>query len=289
MPQCSYSAAQAKKSKTNFYYALRFLPSAKREAIFAVYAFCRSVDDAVDGADTPQAGERGVTMWRQEIDSLFQGRPAHPVMKDLATALEEFPIPKEYFEEVIAGVEMDLHRSRYDTFEDLLPYCHRVASAVGLISIEIFGYRDVRAKDFARDLGVALQLTNILRDVSGDADQNRIYLPLEDLRRFDVTEEDILRKQFTPQVRELLKSQYDRALTYYGRAAQTGCEIAEPRLFPAQIMGTIYRRILDQIAKEDFSVFGRRITIPAWQKVAIALRAWCVSRYFPSLLWRNAY
>lgn len=289
MPGLSYSALRAKQSKTNFYYALRFLPLVKREAIFAVYTFCRHVDDAVDDAVDPKQAERDIAMWRDEVECLYSGRPTHPVTQELALAIERFPIPKEYFHEVIAGVEMDLHQSRYSTFEDLLRYCHRVASVVGLICIEIFGYRHGKAKDFAKDLGIALQLTNILRDVGSDAENNRIYLPLEDLHRFNVTEGHILRKEFTPQVRELFKNQYERALTFYRQAADCGREIADPRLFPAQIMGIIYRRILEQIAKEDFFVFGRRITIPTWEKVWIALRARCASRFFPSLLWRNVY
>jgi len=289
MPRISYSALQAKQSKTNFYYALRFLPLVKREAIFAVYTFCRHVDDAVDNAPDPGEAHRDIAMWRQEIESLYSGRPTHPVAKDLALAIERFPIPKEYLHEVISGVEMDLHYRRYTTFEDLLHYCHRVASVVGLICIEIFGYRHGRAKDFANDLGIAMQLTNILRDVGHDADHDRIYLPLEDLSRFNITEGNILRKEFTPQMRELLRSQYERALTFYGRAADCGREMADPLLFPAYIMGTIYRRILEQIADEDFYVFGRRITIPAWEKALVAFRAWVASQFFPSLLWRNAY
>jgi phytoene synthase len=289
MPGLSYSALRAKQSKTNFYYALRFLPLVKREAVFAVYAFCRHLDDAVDEAQNPGEAERDIAMWREEVESLYLGRPTHAVTRELAVAIQTFPIPKEYLHEVISGVEMDLHHRRYTTFEDLLHYCHRVASVVGLICIEIFGYRHGKAKDFAKDLGIALQLTNILRDVGYDADKDRIYLPLEDLRRFDVTEGHILRKEFTPQMRDLFRSQYERALTFYRLAAECGREIADPRLFPAQIMGTIYRRILEQIANEDFFVFGRRITIPTWEKLSIAFQAWCASRFFPSLLWRNAY
>lgn len=289
MPGLSYSALRAKQSKSNFYYALRFLPLVKREAIFAVYAFCRHVDDAVDNTQDRREAERDIAMWRQEIENLYSGRPTHPVTKELAVAIDRFPIPKEYLQEVIAGVEMDLHHRRYSTFEDLRRYCHSVASVVGLICIEIFGYRHGRAKEFAKDLGIAMQLTNILRDVGQDADHDRIYLPLEDLHRFNVTEGDILRKEFTPEMKELFRSQYDRALTFYGRAAECGREMADPRLFPAQIMGTIYRRILEEIAEQDFFVFGRCITIPTWEKVWIAFRAWCASRFFPWLLWRNAY
>ncbi len=289
MPKASYSQIQTKKSNSSFYYALRFMPGRKREAIYSVYTFCRHIDDAVDEARDLRTAEGNVARWREEVHSLYRGHPTHPVSQDLAATIQEFPIPEEYLQEVINGVEMDLRIRRYSTFEDLLPYCHRVASIVGLICIEIFGYGSEKAKEFAKDLGIALQLTNILRDVGDDADKNRIYLPLEDLRRFDVSESHILRKEFSPQVRELFRSQYERALTFYRRAAECAQEIADPRLFPAQIMGTIYRRILERIAQEDFLVFSQHITIPRWQKLGIAFRGWIASRYLPSLLWRNAY
>ncbi len=289
MPEPSYSRVQTKKSNSSFYYALRFMPSEKREAIYSVYAFCRHVDDAVDEARDLETAARNVARWREEVSSLYKGHPTHPVTQDLSATIQTFPIPEEYLQEVINGVEMDLRIRRYPTFDELLPYCHRVASVVGLMCIEIFGYANDKAKEFAKELGIALQLTNILRDVGDDADNDRIYLPLEDLQRFDVKESHILRKEFTPQVRELFKSQHERALTFYRRAAECAREIGDPRLFPAQIMGTIYRRILEQIAREDYLVFGRRITIPTRRKLVIALRAWAASRYFPSLLWRNAY
>ncbi|HPA46924.1 MAG TPA: presqualene diphosphate synthase HpnD [bacterium] len=289
MANNTYSATHTRKSKSNFYYALRFLPRLKREAIYSVYAFCRFVDDAVDEADDEADAERKIAGWRSEIGNLFDGNPSHPVTRDLQSTLKQFPIPREYFEELIAGVEMDVRYARYPTFDDLLPYCHRVASVVGLISIEIFGYRDARAKDFARDLGIALQLTNILRDVGKDAEQNRIYLPLEDLKQFGVTEEEILQKRSSPQMRLLLEKQYHRALDFYRRASECAKEMADPQMFPAQIMGAIYRRILARIAEQDFSVFGERITIPTWEKLSIAFQAWIASRYFPSALWRNAY
>ncbi len=289
MANNTYSAVHTRKSKSNFYYALRFLPKLKREAIYSVYAFCRFVDDAVDEADNEADAEQRIAAWRTEIGNLFSGNPSHPVTRDLQNTLKQFPIPREYFEELIAGVEMDVRCGRYPTFHDLLPYCHRVASVVGLISIEIFGYRDARAKDFARDLGIALQLTNILRDVGKDADRNRIYVPLEDLDQFGVTEEEILQKRPSPQMRLLFEKQYHRALDFYRRASECAREMGDPQMFPAQIMGTIYRRILARIAEQDFSVFGERITIPTWEKLSIAFRDWLASRYFPSALWRNAY
>src|SRR6185503_2702556 len=177
-----------RKSRSNFFYAFLLLPRAQREAIFAVYAFCRLVDDAVDEGMDRAAQRRELARWREEIARVFGPEPTtHPAAERLREAVRQFPIPRPALEEIIAGVEMDLDRATYETFDDLYPYCYRVASAVGLCSIAIFGYRDPRAQDYAINLGVALQLTNILRDVQTDARMGRVYLPQEDLRRFGVT------------------------------------------------------------------------------------------------------
>src|SRR5947199_5892860 len=187
-----------RKSRSNFFFAFLTLPRRQREAIYAVYAFCRIVDDAVDlGQD--RAAQRGeLARWREEIRRVYEGTPEHPAAERLQEAVKLFPIPRSALLEIIAGVEMDLGRSTYEAFEDLYPYCYRVASAVGLCCIEIFGYADTRARQYAVDLGVALQLTNIMRDVGADARVGRVYVPQEDLAAFGVTVDDLRAGRYGP-------------------------------------------------------------------------------------------
>src|SRR6202008_178113 len=175
-----------RKSRSNFFYAFLCLPRAQREAIYACYAFCRIVDDAVDLGQDRAAQRRELGRWRDAIARGYEGRPEPPAGQRLQVAIRRFPIPRAALEEIIAGVEMDMDHPTYETFEALYPYCYRVASAVGLCCIEIFGYSDPRAREYAVNLGVALQLTNIMRDVQPDARAGRIYLPQEDLERFGV-------------------------------------------------------------------------------------------------------
>src|SRR4029077_17010748 len=186
-----------RKSRSNFFYAFLCLPRPQREALYAVYAFCRIVDDAVDVGQDQAAKRKELERWRAEIAQVFDGSPGHPAAQRLQEAVKLFPIPREALNEIIAGVEMDLDRSSYQTFDELYPYCYRVASAVGLCCIEIFGYADPRAREYAINLGIALQLTNILRDVEPDARAGRIYVPQEDLRRFGVTAEDLTAGRYT--------------------------------------------------------------------------------------------
>src|SRR5215472_1274830 len=194
-----------RKSRSNFFYAFLCLPRPQREAIYAVYAFCRIVDDAVDVGHDRAVQRKELERWRGEIAEVFEGRPEHPAAQRLQEAVRRFRIPREALNEIIAGVEMDLDRSTYDTFEELYPYCYRVASAVGLCCIEIFGYTDVRARAYAVDLGVALQLTNIMRDVEPDARAGRVYLPQQDLKRFGVTGEDLAAGRYGPAFVQLME------------------------------------------------------------------------------------
>ena len=184
-------AEVTRRASSNFYYAFMLLPAERRRALYAVYAFCRFVDDIADDESVAEPAEL-LRRWRDELERAYGGNPARAVSRALADASRRFNIPRRHFEEVIAGVEMDLARKRYETFQELRLYCYRVASAVGLICIEIFGYTNPAACQYAERLGIAFQLTNIIRDVSEDAARGRIYLPLEDLARFGVTEADIL-------------------------------------------------------------------------------------------------
>ena len=268
---------------TNFYYSFLVLPADKRAAIVAVWDFCRAVDDAVDEADAGTEAAQ-VAMWRREVSAVFEaGAPATPQGQALVPLVGRFHLPRTAFEALIEGVEMDLGPRRYETFEELYEYCVRVASAVGLMCVEIFGYRDPRARQYATELGVALQLTNILRDVAGDLARGRVYLPQEDLRRFGVTEDDLRREAAeagggvrSAAVRALLAHQASRAREYYARAAASLPSIDARRLVAAEIMGAIYFAILEKIERSGYDVFSEVVRIPRPRRALIALRTWII-------------
>jgi 15-cis-phytoene synthase len=267
---------------TNFYYSFLVLPPAKRNAIVAVWDFCRAVDDASDEARDPASAAAEVRRWREELAACFEGRePLTPQGRALVPVIERFGLSRPPFEALIEGVEMDLAPRRYETFADLYEYCIRVASAVGLMCLEIFGYREAGARQYATDLGVALQLTNILRDVGGDLERGRLYIPLEDLRAHGCTEED-LRKEATgaagriasPAVLAVLRHQAVRARDYYARAARALPPRDARRLIAAEIMGAIYRALLDRIERRDYDVFSEVVRIPRPRRAAIAAATW---------------
>jgi phytoene synthase len=263
-----------RKSRSNFFYAFLCLPRAQRDAIYACYAFCRIVDDAVDLGQDRAAQRAELQRWRDEIARVYEGQPEHPAGQRLQVAVRQFPIPRVALEEIIAGVEMDMDHPTYETFEALYPYCYRVASAVGLCCIEIFGYTDPRAREYAVNLGVALQLTNILRDVHADARIGRVYLPQSDLRRFAVTAEDLAAGRYTPQFVDLMTFQAARAREYYQRAWAALPPDDARTLFAAEIMGRTYFALLRAIEARRFDVFNGRVTLPAHRRVGIALRCW---------------
>src|SRR5712692_9913275 len=256
-----------RRSRSNFFYAFLCLPRPQREAIYAVYAFCRIVDDAVDLGQDRDAQRRELARWRDEIARVYGGVPEHPAAQRLQQALRLFPIPRTALEEIIAGVEMDLDHAAYETFEALYPYCYRVASAVGLCCIEIFGYFDPRAREYAVNLGVALQLTNILRDVQADARAGRVYLPQEELRRFGVTAGQLAAGRYTPEFVELMAFTAARAHGYYERAWAALPAADTRRLFAAEIMGRTYFALLRDIEARRFRVFGGPVTLPTYRKL----------------------
>ena len=258
----------------NFYYAFRTLPSAKRDAIYAAYAFCRHCDDIAD-EDYPAAEkERLFAQTRLLLDHGGDGIPADPMFVAVKDTAATFGIPLRHFEEVIDGVQMDLHRTRYETFEDLKEYCYKVASVVGLISIEIFGYEDPDAKQHAIDLGLAMQLTNIIRDVKEDAARGRIYLPLDEIASFGYSEEDLLKGTANDAFRGLMKHQVDRARSYFDRGTRL-LPLLSPRAraCPA-VLGSVYGSILDRVEAADFDVFQERIGLSSRQKWLIMARLW---------------
>jgi phytoene synthase len=269
-----YVSRLTRKSRSNFFYAFLCLPRAQREAIYACYAFCRIVDDAVDLGQDRAAQRAELQRWRDEIARVYEGRPEHPAGQRLQVAVRQFPIPRTALEEIIAGVEMDMDHPTYETFEALYPYCYRVASAVGLCCIEIFGYTDPRTREYAVNLGVALQLTNILRDVHVDARIGRVYLPQADLRRFGVTAEDLDKGRYTPQFVDLMAFEAARAREYYARAWAALPPGDARSLFAAEIMGRTYFALLRAIEARRFDVFNGRVTLPTHRRVGIALRCW---------------
>ena len=268
------SARITRASGTSFYYAFRILPEEKRRAIFALYSFCRLVDDCVD--EPGGGGAAGLRYWLEEMDRGYRGRAETPLGKELAWAVARFPIPRALFEEIVAGCRMDLTIQRYATFEDLHVYCSRVASAVGLASIEIFGYRSPLTKEYARELGLALQLTNILRDVSVDAAKGRIYIPLEDLARFGVAEEVFVsaaRDGHAPAaMQELLAFEAARARRHHERASELLPPEDRRAMLSARIMGAVYRELLDEIVRRRIPLGVGRVKLSRWRKLLAVAR-----------------
>jgi phytoene synthase len=266
---------------TNFYYSFLVLPSEKRRAIVAVWDFCRAVDDAVDEApamtapEDPRNARAQLARWREELaDCYGPGRPRTPQGESLLPFIRRFSLPREAFEAVIDGVAMDLDRSRYQTFDDLREYCLRVASAVGRLCIEIFGYTDQRTRDYARDLGIALQLTNIIRDIGTDLARGRIYLPLEDLSRHGCTEDDLRAGVVSGPVRRLLAFECGRAGEFYEKSERELPLADRRRMVAARIMAGIYHAILERIERSGYQVFGEKIRVPRPRRAVIAATLW---------------
>ena len=277
----SYVRRLARTSGSNFYYSFLFLPRAQREAIQAVYAFCRAVDDSVDQAKGAQEASRQIAFWRAELaacGSEDADPPAHPITRTLAVHMRRYPIQRRHLEEIIDGVAMDVVPRRYRTFEDLREYCHRVASAVGLVCIEIFGYREDSAREYAVALGLAFQLTNILRDVRDDAAMGRVYLPVEEMARFGCGEQDLEARRPSAGFIDLMKFEAARAHGLFNLARSIFPARDRRTLFAAEIMGAIYEAILDEIERRGFDVLSTRVTLSRPRKLAIASRLYLRSR-----------
>ncbi|MCK9531110.1 MAG: presqualene diphosphate synthase HpnD [Gammaproteobacteria bacterium] len=267
-----YCQNKAANSGSSFYYSFLFLPPEQRRAITAVYAFCREVDDVVDECRDAGMARIKLTWWREEIARVFAGEPQHPVGQALAPAVREFSLAQEYFQEIIDGMEMDLEPVRYASFKDLALYCYRVASVVGLLSAEIFGYQDRHTLKYAHDLGMAFQLTNILRDVGEDAQRGRVYLPEDEMAAHGVTAEDLHKGELTDALRALLALQARRARQYYEQAF---AKLPERDRFAQRsglIMAAVYMTLLDRIEGEGYPVLTRRVRLSPWRKLWIAWR-----------------
>ena len=269
-----YCQQKAAASGSSFYYSFLFLPRERRRAITALYAFCREVDDVVDETSDAQVAAAKLAWWRVEVGNLFAGKPQHPVTKALSVFKDQFSISQERLNEIIDGMEMDLTQSRYLDWPGLEKYCYRVAGVVGLLAAGIFGYRNTSTLSYARELGIAFQLTNIVRDVGEDARKNRIYLPMEDMKRFNVTAADILNAKETPAFVELMKFEAQRAKDCYARAFAALPAEDRKAQRAGLIMAAIYRALLDEIERDDFHVLTRRTSLTPLRKLWIAWKTW---------------
>jgi 15-cis-phytoene synthase len=272
----SYRSAEtvARSRARNFYYSFMVMPSEKRRAFCAVYAFMRYCDDISDGDAGLEAKREMLGKWRQKLDDIFSGKPCgNSILPAFRDTVNRFSIPARYFHWIIDGAEMDLNTSRYETFDDLYKYCFNVASAVGLVCLQIFGFGDDRAKEYAEQCGIAFQLTNILRDVKEDAGMGRIYLPSEDFRKFDYSPEELQRGVMDERYRNLMNFEAARARDYYACARKL-LPLVEAVSRPALwAMIEIYERILDRIVNRRFDVFNNSIHLPKSEKLSIALKA----------------
>jgi 15-cis-phytoene synthase len=255
---------------TNFALAFRALPPDQREAIRAVHTFSRAVDDCVDESPDPGRAREEIQMWRGEVAACYEGEPREPAARALRPHLQRFRIPRAYLEELLTGVEMDLTHLRYGTFEELRRYCYRVASVVGLICLRIFGDEEERGRAYAENLGVALQLTNILRDLGSDLKRGRIYLPREELHAFGYPEEALARKERSAAFLELMRFQVERARGFFAEAEREAASLDPRRILAAEIMGRIYRRLLARIEASGYDVFSREVRVPFHERVWIA-------------------
>lgn len=270
----SLAASITKNSNTSFYYSFAMLPRHKREAISAVYAFCRYTDDIVDEGTDERRKVVLLRNWRMELGRALGGASNYPLLNQLSATALKFHIPVNHFYDLIRGMELDLVKTRYETFDDLREYCYLVASTVGLMCKEIFGYKNASTRDYAINLGIALQLTNILRDVKDDAKKGRIYLPQEDMRRFGYTEEDLLAGRYTPAFVNLMRFECERARQYFDAARDALKDEDKYYFFAARIMWSIYAHLLRRIERSNYNVFKHRIALPRFLKLLIAFRYW---------------
>lgn len=267
-----------RKSASNLALAFVLLPKARRDAMSALYAFCREVDDVADNESVPTEQRRvELAAWREDVRRACDGpAPQFAVNRELQPVIAQYHLPFAHFDELIRGVEMDLEIKRYKTYEELEQYCYRVASVVGLLSIEIFGYQDPACREYAIYLGKALQLTNILRDVGTDAERGRIYLPLDELERCQVAPEEILRGAWSERFEQAAQGTARQARKYYSLARQTLPAAERRSMAAAELMGSVYWRLLRKLERRRFQVFGPRPTrLGKGQKVLLIFRTWC--------------
>jgi len=274
MTPLQYCKQKTAESGSSFTLSFLFLPKIKRDAMTALYAFCREVDDVVDECTDYQVAQTKLNWWKLEIERLYTGTPQHPVTKALADYIHPFNLAKGHFLEIIDGMEMDLKFNRYEDFKQLQLYCYRVASVVGLLSAQIFGYSKNTTLKYAHNLGMAFQLTNIIRDIGEDARRGRIYIPLDELANAGVTEDDILHHRETEAFKQLMDAQIERAETFYDKALRDLPAEDTKSQRPGLMMAAIYRTLLREISTEPLTVLNSKTSIPPFRKLVLALRAY---------------
>ncbi len=275
MTPLEYCKQKAAQSGSSFTVSFIFLPKTQREAMTALYAFCREVDDVVDECTDFSVAQTKLNWWKSEVANLYAGTPQHPVTKALQPFVDQFNLAQEHFLEIIDGMEMDLKFNRYEDFKQLQLYCYRVASVVGLLSASIFGFKNRKTLKYAHDLGMAFQLTNIIRDVGEDARRGRIYLPLDELRKANVSEEDILQSRESPAVKELIEYQIERAESYYDKALHELPAEDTKQQRTGLMMAAIYRTLLREIKTDSAEkVLNSRTSIPPLRKFMLAMQTY---------------
>ena len=271
----AYCQQKAAASGSSFYYSFLFLPKAKREAITALYAFCREVDDVADECTDINIARTKLAWWRNEIRQLYAGNPQHPVTKALLPAIHAYKMDEEHFLEIIDGMEMDLDQNRYTDFKQLQLYCYRVASVVGLLSVQIFGYNNRNTLKYAHDLGMAFQLTNIVRDIGEDARRGRVYIPLDEIKKAGLSETDILHGHHSSKMQELIDFQIERAERFYDKALNALPQEDRKSQRTGLIMAAIYRTLLREIKQSGSQqVLDARISLTPLRKLWLAWITW---------------
>jgi 15-cis-phytoene synthase len=270
--------------KSNFAMSFAFLPREEREAINSIYSFCSYIDDIVDSpstkSNTEERKKTRLDWWENEIERIYNAESENPIITTFIALIHRFSIPKQYFSTLIDGCRRDLYQNRYETFEELKNYCYGVASVVGLISIEIFGHKYEETKIYAINLGYALQLTNILRDIKVDKDRGFIYLPKEDMDKFNYSEEDLIAEKYNDNFIELMRFEARRVREYYHKARQSLQPDERITIAAAEIMDSIYFRLLEKIELNDYNVFAKKIRVSNSHKLIIALKHWLSIKMF---------
>ena len=267
-----YCKQKTKESHSSFLFAFIFLSQKKRNALTALYAFCREVDDIADESKEYDIGKKKLDWWRLEIDNLYNNKPQHPVTKALEPYISDYELDKPYFIEIIDGMEMDLNLNRYESFKQLQLYCYRVASTVGILSAQIFGYKDSKTLKYAHNLGIALQLTNIIRDIGEDARRGRIYIPLDELKKLNITESEILQYINHKKMRDLVENQTKRAHDFYKLAIDNLPNEDKINQKPGLMMGNIYYVLLSEIIKDSpENILNQKTGLSSLRKILIVL------------------
>lgn len=269
-----YCQDKTAASGSSFYYSFLFLPPDKRRAITALYAFCREVDDVVDECTDAHVAQTTLNWWRAQVAAIYTGKPQHPVAQALVPVVQQYNLAQELLLEIIDGMEMDLHQPRYNDFKSLQLYCYRVASVVGLLAAEIFGYTDRKTQKYAHDLGIAFQLTNIIRDVGEDARRNRIYLPMDEMQQFGVSAADILNAKESENFQKLMAFQIQRAQQYYDQAMEQLPAVDRKAQRTGLIMAAIYRATLSEVASSGCHVLKERVSLTPTFKLWLAFKTW---------------